>query len=647
VGIETSEAVPFSWKVLRGDCVAVMAEMPEASVDAVVCDPPYGLEFMGKDWDRLSTDLEPTGASAGGSGAHARSRVRVTTSGRRQHSTVNRTCATCGGRERGTKRCACETPDWKPMGARRSMPADTPDDVTGGAAPGRLGRRMQDWHEAWAREAFRVLKPGGHLLAFGGTRTSHRLAAGIEDAGFEIRDTIAWMYGSGFPKSLNVGAAIDKAAGAEREVVGRRTDGPSSWLIDQKRQHRAEGGTGIGYADGSGKEYDVTVPATPAAERWDGWGTALKPAHEPIVVARKPLSGTVAGNVLEHGTGALNIDGCRIGTTDELTLHGRAPTQNGWDPRLSGGQEPGRGAGQHLGRWPANVALSHHEDCQPAGTRKVKGHAGYPNGPGGTDNGAAWASHDSKSTMHKRKGAWSGHADADGMETVQAWDCVPDCPVKLLDQQSGKRPVSGSAAAGKPLRDVRHDGTVFASSGLQHGREVMAPNDSGGASRFFYVAKASSAERNAGLDGFEEREVFKGNHADNPVCQTCGGSKIDRGSGECACSAPVWKVNDQGKRNVHPTVKPIELMRWLVRLVTPPGGTVLDPFAGSGTTGCAAVLEGFRFVGIEREPEYADIAEARIKWWAEHPEGVELVERLQAEKDRQAVADAGQGSLFG
>jgi site-specific DNA-methyltransferase (adenine-specific) len=222
------------------------------------------------------------------------------------------------------------------------------------------------------------------------------------------------------------------------------------------------------------------------------------------------------------------------------------------------------------------------------------------------------------------------------METVTQWRCEPNCPVRLLDEQTGERSVSGSAQAGKPT--VNGSGAIFGAGTHSEGQRF--PNDSGGASRFVlntdwghehaetrfrYIAKASSAERNAGLDGFEEREMgeFSGGMG--------GGASI-----------PLKGSPPPRYRNVHPTVKPIALMRWLVRLVTPPGGTCLDPFAGSGTTGAAAVLEDFRFIGIEREPEYAAIAQARIAWWAAHPDGMLLVERLEHEKKAKAIADAGQ-----
>jgi DNA modification methylase len=432
--------------------------------------------------------------------------------------------------------------------------------------PGGLTREgakaQQAWHEAWAREALRVLKPGGHLLAFGGTRTYHRLACAVEDAGFEIRDCVAWLYGSGFPKSLDVSKAIDRAAGAEREVVGESSS-------NQPALKPGKPTTFVGGFDTSDRPWHlpITAPATPEAQQWDGWGTALKPAFEPIVVARKPLTGTVAANVQAHGTGALNVDGCRVGL-DEA------------EPAPSGSGNPAVGTNAYgdfhgveesvtppAGRWPANVILD-------------------------------------------------------------------DTAGAMLDEQAGERP--GGSFPGRSAKGPKFNGTTYNGGEEYDGRldtEPRSMGDQGGPSRFFYCAKASSAERNAGLDGFEKQAA--GVHDDD---------------------AYVWPVNGDGsprgkkvepRANVHPTVKPIDLMRWLVRLVTPPGGTVLDPFTGSGTTGCAAVLEGFVFVGCERDPEYARIAEARIKFWAAQPRGVDVDVALQSEAKRRGIAETGQLGLLG
>lgn len=519
------------WQVIAGDCVEQMAAMPEASVDAVVCDPPYGLEFMGKEWDRL-------GASA----AHRVDRADE-------------------------------------MGEENKRRY-----IASGVTYGQSTKAMQAWHEAWAREALRVLKPGGHLLAFGGTRTYHRLACAIEDAGFEIRDTIAWMYGSGFPKSLDVSKAIDAAAGAERAVVA-----------EVYRGERA--GTRAGIMGEAVPRTDrVTAPATPDAERWQGWGTALKPAHEPIVVARKPLAGTVAGNVLAHGTGALNVDGCRIGMSDEdrAVVDARSGADDGQRGGIYHDGVGKRAEGERFtsapaGRWPANVVLD------PEAARRL-------------DPEGEWSRF--FYVCGESSGTDASTSDGANPEAARSDSSLPT-------DGSGSRPTA------PPRLDTTSTiGTTTGSTTTSTGLD---------SARALYVPKASSAERNAGLDGFEAHH---------------GPNHLDGGD---------WSRNDTAKdgvakwrprQNVHPTVKPIDLMRWLVRLVTPPGGLVLDPFTGSGTTGCAAMLEGFRFVGIEREPEYAAIARARIAWWAVHPDGMELVDRLEAEKTRKAVADSGQLDLL-
>ena len=400
-------------RLVLGDCMEAMRDLPDCSIDSGVTDPPYGLEFMGKEWDKHAT------------------------------------------------------------------PAD-----------------FQEWCRQWGVEVLRVLKPGGHLLAFGGTRTYHRLVCGLEDAGFEVRDTLAWMYGSGFPKSLDVSKAIDKAAGEERRIVG--TGAAVKRMIpgaDQKQ-------TGSWIKD-NGREFvpTVTAPATDAALQWKGFGTALKPAYEPIVLARKPLVGTVAANVMAHGTGALNIDGCRIEGIKDVPASPRRAAQGSAYGDL--GNDPGTGGGfdPTVGRWPANVLL---------------------------DEEAA----------------------------------------AILDAESGE----SVSKSGKPRSGTSGEGWGLTATGAEY-------DDRGGPSRFFYCAKTSSNERHRGLD---DMSLF---------------------------------ASDGPSKNTHPTVKPVALMQWLCRLVTPPGGTILDPFLGSGTTGIAATLGGFDFIGIEREDEYMQIARSRIDHW--------------------------------
>ena len=440
----------MTYQLHLGDCLDVLATLPDNSVDSIVTDPPYGLSFMGKKWDY-----------------------------------------------------------------------DVPS------------------VEVWA-ECLRVLKPGGHLLAFAGTRTQHRMAVRIEDAGFEIRDMIAWVYGSGFPKSLDVSKAIDKCNGetgrllkftewmrttglaarqinkitetnmgghylttasqpaipttalwailrphcgdvpewvdqlverieADREVIGKRVG------VDTTKQSIACATSTQGLDKSTIREFDITAPATDAARQWQGWGTALKPALEPITMARKPLSGTVAETVLQHGTGAINVDGCRVG--DEVTTsipHGKSSDAFG-----IGQKRPTAGFKENPpGRWPANII---------------------------------------------------------------------------------------------------HDGSNEAALALKSG------------ARFFYTAKAGKDDRNDGCDAFDQRPA---------------GGMQGRNDGTLGTITL--------SKNHHPTVKPTMLMAYLCRLVTPPGGTVLDPFMGSGSTGKAATVNGFRFIGIERDPEYHKISQARI-----------------------------------
>ena len=369
----------------------------------------------------------------------------------------------------------------------------------------------------WAEACYRVLKPGGHIAAFGGTRTWHRLAVAIEDAGFEMRDSLAWLYGSGFPKSHNIGKAIDKLAGAEREVIGR---------ADRKASLRAQGVYGSG---GEGKVPTITAPATPEAQQWDGWGTALKPAFEPIVLARKPLAEkTVARNVLAHGTGAINVDGCRIGTTVETwpksrMYGGKSAVSFTTAAETISAQSTGSAPS---GRWPANVLLDHHaaawlDEQTPNLGRAVTVNRG------------------------RKDGEWGGN------------------------QIYGKR------------NSVRGEDQTY--------------GDSGGASRFFKVAES---DESGAISPYFPREF------DDAFLYTAKAPKSER-------------PNVDGVQ--HPTVKPLAIMRWLIRLVTPPGGTVLDPFAGSGTTIEAALIEGFDPVGIEMETDYLPLIQHRIDRATPHP----------------------------
>jgi len=359
----------------------------------------------------------------------------------------------------------------------------------------------------WA-ECYRILKPGGHVLAFGAARTYHRMACAIEDAGFEIRDSIHWVYGSGFPKSHNVSKGIDRAAGAEREVVGSIKNPLKRGTVLVGNRSDAAAGMFSGVAT----KIDITAPATVDARKWEGWGTALKPAHEPIVMARKPFAGTVAQNVLEHGVGALNIDGARIG-------------RDGGGPHYTNRDATGVCKGHEYsdslenktihsvatlatsGRWPANVILTHNLECDS--------------------------------------------------------ECMPDCPALEIDLQAE-------------------------TASRYYAQPEWSPADHLAS---IYTPKAGKRERHAGLDGMPTKQLRT----------TYDKASRDKTGGD----------SGHARQNHHPTVKPVALMRYLIRLVTPPGGLVLDPFLGSGTTAVAAILEGFNWVGCELTAEYLPIIEAR------------------------------------
>lgn len=381
--------------------------------------------------------------------------------------------------------------------------------------------------ELW-QQCLRVLKPGGHLLAFGGSRTWHRLAVAIEDAGFEVRDSIAWLYGSGFPKSMDVSKSIEAklVTGSSNKQAFKNLNGKTEERTDRgglSKKH-SDNDRPSDYTETAQGDYLRTLePTTDEAKKWAGWGTALKPAFEPVVVARKPLVGTVAANVLEWGVGGLNIDGSRIGT-ETISVH-NAPTGS-----FAGG-DADRGSDtstyrEHTGRWPANIILDEYT-------------------------------------------------------------------ARLLDEQSG---ISKSPAS--YVRTVATNSNIEFNPKLA-GTEQLGFGDSGGASRFFYVAKASKKDRNEGLDGLEPQR-----HSDRENAEGVGGDN------------PRNRTNE-AKQNFHPTVKPTALMEYLIRLVTPAGGVVLDPFTGSGSTGKAALLNGYRFIGCELTEEYLPIIEGRLKHAAE------------------------------
>lgn len=598
--------------VWHGDCLDVLATLADASVDAVCTDPPYGLGFMGREWDRP--------------GMMSRTDAQVNS------------ILPAGGQA---------AVEWSP-------------------------HPFQSWRQQWAAECLRVLKPGGHLLAFGGTRTFHRLACAIEDAGFEIRDSIAWLYGSGFPKSLDVSKAIDKAAGAEREVVGQR----DRYRDGRERQNLGPvGGEFLGLPNGVDA---ITAPATDDARTWQGWGTALKPAFEPIIVARKPLAGTVAANVLQHGTGALNVEACRItasGQNPEPSTSRGSADSSQLDSTFCTCPEP---IGDHANRTPSSrrrdasgAALSGRNDRPASAQQGAPEHRPLPDSLDGcrssrrSDDGPAHGQAtggqapvprpldadtsrgrcascgrtrssqakpcDKSTAPHiQREPTRAGEASADrryverggtdfaplpgvrGGSPAGRWPAnvvLDESQAAALDEMSGT--LTSGVLAAHHTRNPKASG-ILGAYGSADGERGYG--DQGGASRFFYVARED-----------ESCGHSDGDHATDTLGST---DPAPLAAGELSSALPVERLTstrafytakatsaERPRVNgiAHPTVKPLSLMRWLVRLVTPPGGLVLDPFAGSGTTVEACQLEGFRCIAIEREADYLPLITDRLR----------------------------------
>ena len=429
------------YKIINNDSLLALEELEENSIDSIVTDPPYELNFMGKGWDNAGISFNK---------------------------------------------------------------------------------------EIW-QKCLRVLKPGGYLLAFGGSRTFHRIAVAIEDAGFEIRDTIMWLYGSGFPKSMNIGKAIEGklTIGSANVRDIKKLDGIKTSVTCGFNKTGKE----TGYRD---KEYEMVktdvIYHTEEGKNWQGWGTALKPSFEPIIIARKPFKGSLIDNVIQYGVGGINIDECRVGNETIIQLQKDMSVYHGNNLGAGSNTKMTGIKTQTTGRFPANTILTYDD----TDFDEVCG--GFPNTNGGKRHNTA---------------------------------------IRKSDKNSG------------------------------YGFNINTRNeyqDSGSASRYFYCAKASKKDRDDGLDNFEEKICFSALNTKNG-----SGERLDGGK------TPI-------RKNTHPTVKPTELMQYLVRLVTPKGGTILDPFMGSGSTGKAVMFENkernadYSFIGIEREKEYCDIAEARISF---------------------------------
>ena len=433
--------------IFCGGNLEVVSSWPPNCIDAICTDPPYGLEFMGKDWDKLNLNVPFSEKETGGLGGF-KHHIRF----------------------------------------------------------GKDGNAMQKWHYQWAKAMLRITKPGGFLLCFGGTRTYHRLACAIEDAGWEIRDCMMWLYGSGFPKSHNISKAIDKAKGKQK-IIGEI---PDRWT--------GKGNCLNFSTDRPQDKCKITAPATSLAQLWDGYGTALKPAWEPIIVAMKPLDGTFAHNAEAYGVAGLNIDGGRIGTNEKMSYS--SSKQEGVTKFGTGTTEQ-----NPQGRWPANLVL---------------------------DEEAA----------------------------------------TMLDEQTG---ILQSGKIEKYHNIGKADGNLhnYGIYGDRKGLPSESYGDSGGASRFFYCAKCSRKERNRGLGDQSGKKVNDGRQTpiDNP-----------------------YQRGETVRKNTHPTVKPLALMKYLCTLLKMPSADqiILDPFLGSGTTGIACKELGINFIGIEKEAEYCEIAIKRI-----------------------------------
>lgn len=456
---------------------------------------------------------------------------------------------------------------------------------------GFMGKGWDGWvpgPEVW-REVYRALKPGGHLAAFAGSRTYDLMGMAIRLSGFEIRDGLYYCYGSGFPKSHNISNEIDKRNGAPNR--GRAIPVAST----------AQAGGGAALTGNPVPEYE---PRTPEGAAWKGWGTALKPAVEPIVLARKPLQGTLAQNVTRWGTGALNIDACRVRAAGEVvSTHGAAAT--GKDGKgIYGdfaGVTPGQTPGQRLGRWPPNLLLTHSEGCRCVGQMEVAA-----SGDVGGEEPSDVAKH-----VHNPRARvpFKAHGEG-GKELVRAYACVPGCAVEAIGRMSGGSRYRAQGGDSASHGDVGTAARFFPH--LDYGAEDRGGMDAAPAyadlpgygteeGPMLYASKASQRERNAGCGDMEGRT---------------GAEAVGRKAGSAGTRSPAAGSGRTAEtvQNHHPTVKPVAVMRWLVRLVCPAGGTVLDPFLGSGTTGVAAAMEGRGFIGIEREAAYFQIAERRVEW---------------------------------
>jgi len=624
----------------HGDCIEVMRSLPENSVDTCITDPPYGLRFMGKEWDTFRQDKR------------GKNQIINMGNGMKQLNHIELV-------------------------------------------------EFQEWTTQWAQAVYRLLKPGGLLLAFGGTRTYHRLVVAIEDAGFEIRDTIAWVYGSGFPKSYNIEKGVNKYLKTGNASWNGTGDSSNGALGYSKLQHEQ----GYRPNDYSGKHQSQIDITEPSAKIWHGWGTALKPAMELICVAMKPIDGTFVNNALTWGVAGLWIDGGRVGTEDNLNGGAYSPSVDGMSQNDVYGKyykKPGEFT-QPAGRFPANFVHDGSDEVvglfpQSISTDKIR-HNHQSRYSGMKENGATCYGkyNDKDTTGYSDSGSaarffmsckqddlcflcltpkHSIMSDIDNSEVIRcknisannveksltttqatalntAQESVQDlllekavrfvksagnlcekCATSIVREVVEIKTWDSKNAASQVIQDFignsnkciliqslaqyaeiwdSIDTTPTTTSLLTlfgYARRVITnyiqETEKTAPKRFLYSPKASRSERNAGLEGMPEkqREMM-----------------AKMGQGNTPQQTPH---KNEPQSNHHPTVKPIALMRYLVRLTkTPTGGVVLDPFMGSGTTGIACELEGREFIGIEKEAEYIEIANKRIAYWSLQP-GLEV-----------------------
>lgn len=610
--------------LILGDCKEALASFEDNSFDSLITDPPAGISFMGRNWDTFSSDLPPSdfmnwfAGFVDGEGCFSihhkhkndtydcqfqialrnddkpilqqiKSILKIGTLRTQISKDGNDKAVFCVSSKKdclrlveilraaplrakkaldfelwieGLEEWITHKPnEWETMAdARERLMASRVYTEYGKTAGSPESRAFITNMKLVFKECLRVLKPGAHGLVWAIPRTSHWTASALEYAGFEIRDVITHIFGSGFPKSHDVSKGIDKMMGCERE--------------------RIIGTTGSNNTECRGN-YNLGEAISGEAKQWSGFGTALKPASEHWILVRKPLSeSTVAKNVLKYGTGALNIDASRIEGVPRTTHKDGNMLAKPDCIFNSSNPEDYLGIRREnpTGRFPANLILSHNEDCELVGVKEMK--SGTTNSRTEKTTGLF-----NPGTHEKKINSW---INENGKETVEAWQCTEGCAVKMLDEQSGERRSSGIY----PAKEKKQSKAMFANAPQPELTNIY--NDTGGASRFFYCAKASKRDRNEGLDGMPTKK------------SSCMNG--DRGNPNGNSFTLTERANH------HPTVKSTKLMEYLIRLITPPNGTVLDPFMGSGSTGVAAKRLGFSFTGIEKELEYFDIAKQRINY---------------------------------